>query len=77
MVYTSGFIYVGGKKAAKDHAAVWVPDSEAPVCMVCTKTKFSAITRRVWSCLVPFCGVEWVDEFFCVASLSKVWIGSV
>jgi rubredoxin len=35
-----------GKKAAKDHAAVWVPDSEAPVCMVCTKTKFSAITRR-------------------------------
>jgi hypothetical protein len=43
-----GFVHVGGKKAAKDHAAVWVPDSEAPVCMVCTKTKFSAITRRVW-----------------------------
>ncbi|XP_062504440.1 pleckstrin homology domain-containing family F member 2-like [Corticium candelabrum] len=35
-----------GKKATKDRAAVWVPDSEAPVCMVCTKTKFSAITRR-------------------------------
>ncbi|XP_065844566.1 pleckstrin homology domain-containing family F member 2-like isoform X2 [Oscarella lobularis] len=35
-----------GKKQAKDHAAVWVPDSEAPVCMVCTKTKFTALNRR-------------------------------
>lgn len=31
-------------------AAVWVPDSNATMCMVCQKTKFSAINRRV-SCV--------------------------
>ncbi|KAH7721893.1 Plekhf2 protein [Aphelenchoides avenae] len=35
-----------GKKPAKDHAAVWVPDSEAPKCMCCQTTHFSVIQRR-------------------------------
>ena len=37
----------GGKKAASDHAAVWVPDSEANSCMVCKKSNFNVINRRV------------------------------
>jgi hypothetical protein len=36
----------GGKKAVTEHAAVWVPDSEAPVCMHCKKTPFGVIVRR-------------------------------
>lgn len=38
---------VAGKKASDNHAAVWVPDSEASTCMHCMKTKFTAINRRV------------------------------
>ena len=38
---------VAGKKSSKEHAAVWVPDSDAPVCMHCRKSKFTAINRRV------------------------------
>lgn len=37
----------GGKKAVEVHAAVWVPDGEAPVCMHCKKTQFTLINRRV------------------------------
>ena len=37
----------GGKKAASDHAAVWVPDSEANNCMVCKRVSFNVINRRV------------------------------
>ncbi len=37
----------GGKKPASDHAAVWVPDAEAAHCMVCKKTQFSLVHRRV------------------------------
>ena len=36
-----------GKQAANEHAAVWVPDSEANVCMVCKKSQFTVINRRV------------------------------
>ena len=36
-----------GKKASSEHAAVWVPDSEAVVCMVCTKSQFNVLNRRV------------------------------
>ncbi|KAJ8049790.1 Pleckstrin-likey domain-containing family F member 2 [Holothuria leucospilota] len=35
-----------GKKPATDLSPVWVPDSEAPVCMSCHKNKFTAINRR-------------------------------
>lgn len=35
-----------GKKAAEEHAAVWVPDGEAPFCMHCKKTQFTLINRR-------------------------------
>lgn len=36
----------GGKKAATEHAAVWIPDGEALKCMVCQKTQFSVLQRR-------------------------------
>ncbi|XP_019865122.1 pleckstrin homology domain-containing family F member 2 isoform X1 [Aethina tumida] len=35
-----------GKKAVEEHAAVWVPDGEAPVCMHCKKSQFTLINRR-------------------------------
>ncbi|KAJ8960243.1 hypothetical protein NQ318_003968 [Aromia moschata] len=35
-----------GKKAVAEHAAVWVPDGDAPVCMHCKKTQFTLINRR-------------------------------
>ncbi|KAJ8925715.1 hypothetical protein NQ315_009562 [Exocentrus adspersus] len=35
-----------GKKAVAEHAAVWVPDGEASVCMHCKKTQFTLINRR-------------------------------
>lgn len=37
------------KKPAQEHAAVWVPDSDASTCMHCLKTKFTPINRRVSS----------------------------
>lgn len=36
----------GGKKPTTEHAAVWVPDSEAPVCMHCKRTQFTVLNRR-------------------------------
>lgn len=39
--------FLGGKKAVAVHAAVWVPDGEAPVCMHCNKSQFTLINRRV------------------------------
>ncbi|CAB0011580.1 unnamed protein product [Nesidiocoris tenuis] len=35
-----------GKKAAEEHAAVWVPDSEAHVCMHCKRNQFTVLNRR-------------------------------
>ncbi|XP_077284381.1 pleckstrin homology and FYVE domain containing family member rush hour isoform X2 [Arctopsyche grandis] len=35
-----------GKKAVEVHAAVWVPDNDAPVCMHCKKTQFTVLNRR-------------------------------
>ncbi|CAH0774658.1 unnamed protein product [Bemisia tabaci] len=35
-----------GKKALEVHAAVWVPDSEANVCMHCKKNQFTVLNRR-------------------------------
>jgi hypothetical protein len=36
-----------GKRAATEHAAVWVQDIEANRCMACNKTQFNFIQRRV------------------------------
>ncbi|KAJ8291036.1 hypothetical protein GJAV_G00020680 [Gymnothorax javanicus] len=35
-----------GKSPSNEHAAVWVPDSEATVCMRCQKIKFTTVNRR-------------------------------
>ncbi|KAF0311126.1 Pleckstrin y domain-containing family F member 1 [Amphibalanus amphitrite] len=35
-----------GKLGATDHAAVWVPDTEAGSCMHCKKSQFTIINRR-------------------------------
>ncbi|VDN53156.1 unnamed protein product, partial [Dracunculus medinensis] len=35
-----------GKKAATEHAAVWIPDGEASKCMNCNKTQFTVLQRR-------------------------------
>ncbi|VDP21074.1 unnamed protein product, partial [Soboliphyme baturini] len=35
-----------GKAPVTEHAAVWVPDSDAPVCMICRKTEFTVFQRR-------------------------------
>lgn len=40
-------LYLGGKKAVAEHAAVWVPDAEAAVCMHCKKNQFTVLNRRV------------------------------
>lgn len=37
----------GGKKPLGEHAAVWVPDAEANVCMHCNKSQFNVLNRRV------------------------------
>ncbi|XP_026320451.1 pleckstrin homology domain-containing family F member 2 isoform X1 [Hyposmocoma kahamanoa] len=35
-----------GKQPPSEHAAVWVPDNEASICMHCKKTQFTVINRR-------------------------------
>lgn len=35
-----------GKTPTGEHAAVWVPDAEASICMRCQKHKFTAVNRR-------------------------------
>ncbi|XP_034107804.1 pleckstrin homology domain-containing family F member 1 homolog isoform X1 [Drosophila albomicans] len=35
-----------GKKPVENHAAVWVPDAEASICMHCKKTQFTFVQRR-------------------------------
>lgn len=35
-----------GKRPMKEHAAVWIPDNEAALCMHCRKTKFTTLNRR-------------------------------
>ncbi|CAH2264285.1 jg9135 [Pararge aegeria aegeria] len=36
-----------GKQPPSQHAAVWVPDNEAAICMHCKKTQFTVLNRRV------------------------------
>uniref|UniRef100_A0A0N4USG7 Pleckstrin homology domain-containing family F member 2 n=1 Tax=Enterobius vermicularis TaxID=51028 RepID=A0A0N4USG7_ENTVE len=42
----SDILTKGGKKPATEHAAVWTPDNDAPICMACQKTQFSVLQRR-------------------------------
>jgi len=39
-------LHKNGKKAATEHAAPWVPDTEAATCMVCNKSQFTLLNRR-------------------------------
>ena len=50
--HTHTHTHTADKQPATEHAAVWVPDSDASVCMHCRKAKFTTINRRVslWSC---------------------------
>ena len=43
---------LGDKTPAKEHAAVWVPDSDAQFCMHCLKAKFTTMNRRVCTSVV-------------------------
>ncbi|RMC15140.1 hypothetical protein DUI87_07322 [Hirundo rustica rustica] len=42
----SDLLSKSGKTPSNEHAAVWVPDSEASVCMRCQKAKFTPVNRR-------------------------------
>jgi len=42
----SDLLKKSGKKAVETHAAVWVPDSDAPTCQIC-RTAFTLLNRRV------------------------------
>ncbi|KAI1243520.1 hypothetical protein IHE44_0001147 [Lamprotornis superbus] len=42
----SDLLSKSGKTPSNEHAAVWVPDSEATVCMRCQKAKFTPVNRR-------------------------------
>ncbi|XP_056113136.1 pleckstrin homology domain-containing family F member 2 [Rhinichthys klamathensis goyatoka] len=42
----SDLLEKSGKSPTGEHAAVWVPDSEATVCMRCQKMKFTPVNRR-------------------------------
>ncbi|XP_027005775.2 pleckstrin homology domain-containing family F member 2-like [Tachysurus fulvidraco] len=42
----SDLLEKSGKSPTGEHAAVWVPDSEATVCMRCQKVKFTLFRRR-------------------------------
>lgn len=57
-------LYSGGKKAVAVHAAVWVPDAEAVVCMHCKKNQFTVLNRRVSIIMSTFLVV-----FLCVTIL--------
>lgn len=46
-IVMSDHYFLAGKKGTTEHAAVWVPDSEASTCMHCLKSKFTALNRRV------------------------------
>lgn len=39
-------LHKSGKAPSGEHAAPWVPDSEASICMRCQKAKFTTVTRR-------------------------------
>lgn len=74
IAYFSLFTFVGGKKPVEHHAAVWVPDNEANVCMHCKKTQFTMIIRRV--CIfvmsIVICSYHFKFRLSCDKSISHV-----
>lgn len=62
-----------GKKPANEHAAVWVPDSEAAVCMIDKKTQFNLINRRhhCRKCGAVVCGACSTHRFLLPSQSSK------
>eukprot|EP00092_Neocalanus_flemingeri_P046542 GFUD01052375.1.p1 GENE.GFUD01052375.1~~GFUD01052375.1.p1 ORF type:complete len:264 (+),score=85.11 GFUD01052375.1:114-905(+) len=62
-----------GKKASDDHAAVWVPDSEANTCMHCKKVQFTLVNRRhhCRKCGVVCCNTCSSKRFLLPAQSSK------
>ncbi|KRY12585.1 Pleckstrin homology domain-containing family F member 2, partial [Trichinella patagoniensis] len=48
---------LSGKTAATVHAAVWIPDSEAAMCMHCEKVQFNVFQRRVFPHHCRKCGL--------------------
>ncbi|XP_027056183.1 pleckstrin homology domain-containing family F member 2-like isoform X1 [Pocillopora damicornis] len=62
-----------GKKGTTEHAAVWVPDSEASTCMHCFKSKFTALNRRhhCRKCGGVVCGNCSTKKFLLPAQSSK------
>ncbi|XP_024083397.1 pleckstrin homology domain-containing family F member 2 [Cimex lectularius] len=62
-----------GKKAAEEHAAVWVPDSEANVCMHCKRNQFTVLHRRhhCRKCGVVVCGPCSNKKFLLPSQSSK------
>ncbi|XP_022650017.1 pleckstrin homology domain-containing family F member 1 homolog isoform X2 [Varroa jacobsoni] len=62
-----------GKHPSKEHAAVWVPDSDAGKCMVCKETKFTLLNRRhhCRKCGCVVCGNCSQHKFMLPAQSSK------
>ena len=64
-------LHKNGKKAATEHAAPWVPDTEANTCMVCNKSQFTLLNRRVRR-YYSFFIQSWImnrDDFY----LQQLW----
>ncbi|KAJ8411630.1 hypothetical protein AAFF_G00164380 [Aldrovandia affinis] len=62
-----------GKSPSSEHAAVWVPDSEATVCMRCQKIKFTPVSRRhhCRKCGFVVCGTCSEKKFLLPSQSSK------
>nr|CAG4652236.1 EOG090X0FI9 [Triops cancriformis] len=62
-----------GKKPIDEHAAVWVPDAEAAVCMHCKRTQFTVINRRhhCRKCGAVVCGPCSSKKFMLPGQASK------
>ena len=60
-----------GKTATGEYAAPWVPDVEASHCMVCQKSQFTVLNRRVRFFFLHFFFRE-IKSYF-LAPLSKMW----
>lgn len=62
-----------GKKPVENHAAVWVPDAQANVCMNCNKTQFTLIQRRhhCRNCGAVVCGACSAKKFLLPQQSSK------
>ncbi|XP_055680153.1 pleckstrin homology domain-containing family F member 1 homolog isoform X2 [Lutzomyia longipalpis] len=62
-----------GKKPVVNHAAVWVPDNEAQICMHCKKTQFTMLVRRhhCRNCGAVVCGPCSSKKFLLAHQSSK------